>query len=102
MGPVFRIKFWKEKDINYLKNEIGISNIGDLKKIWNCTKTLSLVRIQYCPPPYLPPNPVSSCRCIANQHKKRGSHGSGDGAIMAPAVAEGAADVGGGIFHSTF
>ena len=94
VGPVCWKHFWK--DTNYLKNEIGISNIGNLKKIWNCAQTLSLVRIQYCHPPFLPPNPVSSCRCIANQYKIRGSHGSGNSASTVPTVAEGVADVGGG------
>ena len=51
MGPVCRTHF--RKDTNCLKKEIGFSNIGDLKKIWNRAKTLFLVRIQYSPPPIL-------------------------------------------------
>ena len=47
VGPVCRIHL--RKDTNYLKNEIGFSNIGDFKKIWNRAKTIC------CPPPFPPP-----------------------------------------------
>jgi hypothetical protein len=42
----------------FLKNEIGFSNKGDFKKIWNLTQTMILVRIQYCPPPFFPQSSV--------------------------------------------
>jgi len=45
VGPVCQIHF--RKDTNYLKNEIGFSNIGDFKKIWNRAKTIFLVRVWY-------------------------------------------------------
>jgi len=37
--------FGFRKDTTFLKNEIGFSIIGDFKKIWNCAKTICLVRV---------------------------------------------------------
>ena len=42
VGPVCQKHF--RKDTNYLKNEIGFSNIGDFKKNWNRAKTICLGR----------------------------------------------------------
>ena len=39
---------------NFLKIEMSFSNIGDFKKIWNCTKTIFLCALCIAPPPPFP------------------------------------------------
>jgi len=70
VGAIFR------KDTNFFKNEIGFSNIGDFKKIWNRAKTIFLVHVQYCPPPFYPQSSVflcSSVMCSAVMFAERGA-----------------------------
>ncbi len=49
VGAIFCSKHFP-KDTNFLKNEIGFSNIGDFKKIWNRAIFFFLVRVQHFPP----------------------------------------------------
>ena len=35
------------ENTSFLKNEIGLSNIGDFEKIWNRAKTIFSVRVQH-------------------------------------------------------